>query len=107
MRKQSSIIKTIISGFGLWMACFPGSVWASVTAVHEWETLAQKIVKSLTGPMAFYASVIAIVVCGLIMAFGDLQAGAKNAVSSAIGISIAVGAIPIVKSFFGFTGALI
>lgn len=107
MRKQSSIRKKILSGFGLLMAYLPGGVRASTVAVYEWETLGQKIINSLTGPVAFYVSVGSIVACGIAMAFGDLQGGAKKTVGVLIAISFIIGAVPIVKSFLSFKGAIL
>jgi type IV secretion system protein TrbC len=62
---------------------------------------------SLTGSVAYSISLIAIVVCGLAMAFTDLQGGAKRFIQAACGLSIAFFSVQIVTSFLGFSGALV
>lgn len=85
----------------------PQSAWASEVGVNAWESILSKISYSLTGPVAYAMAIIAIVVCGLTMAFADLQGGAKRFVQAACGLSIAFFAVQIVTNFLGFSGALI
>ncbi len=85
----------------------PCSVFASETGVNPWENVLQRIADSFTGPVAYAISIIAIVCCGITMAFADLQGGAKNFVQAACGLSIAFFAAQIVTEFLGFSGAVI
>lgn len=85
----------------------PCSVFASETGVNPWENILQQIANSFTGPVAYAISIIAIVCCGITMAFADLQGGAKNFVQAACGLSIAFFATQIVTGFLGFSGAVI
>lgn len=85
----------------------PVAAFASQTAVYAWEEVLSKIADSLTGPVAYSMSLIAIVACGLVMAFADLQGGAKKFVQVACGLSIAFFAMQIATNFLGFNGALV
>lgn len=85
----------------------PCSIFASETGVNPWENVLQQIANSFTGPVAYAISIIAIVCCGIMMAFADLQGGAKQFVQAACGLSIAFFATQIVTQFLGFSGALI
>ncbi len=87
--------------------CSPVSVFASETGTNPWETVLQNIANSFTGPVAYAISIIAIVCSGIMMAFSDLQGGAKYFVQVACGLSIAFFATQIVTEFLGFTGAVI
>lgn len=100
MRKLRWILLSII----LFLPC---SVFASETGVNPWENILQQIANSFTGPVAYAISIIAIVCCGITMAFADLQGGAKNFVQAACGLSIAFFATQIVTGFLGFSGAVI
>ena len=93
-----------------WVVAFlilPMTAQASQLGMNAWETILSKISNSLTGPVAYAMAIIAIVICGLTMAFADLQGGAKKFVQAACGLSIAFFAAQIVTSFIGFSGAVI
>ncbi len=85
----------------------PCSAFASETGVNAWERVLTNIVNSLTGPVAYAVSIIAIVLSGLTMAFADLQGGAKRFFQAGCGLSITFFATQIVTSFLGFSGAVI
>lgn len=72
-----------------------------------WDSILNKIADSLTNSTVYAISIIAIVVCGIIMAFADLQGGAKLFVQAACGLSIAFFAMQITTQFFGITGSVI
>ena len=86
---------------------FPCSAFASQMGINAWEQILYKISQSLTGPVAYAMSIIAIVICGIVMAFADLQGGAKRFVQAAIGLSLAFFAVQITTQFLGFSGAII
>ena len=85
----------------------PATAMASQTGTNSWEIIGDKIAQSLTGPVAYAAAIIAIVICGVTMAFADLQGGFRRFVQVALGFSIAFFAAQIVTSFFGFSGAVL
>ena len=85
----------------------PFCVFAAETGINSWETILTDIADSLTGPVAYAISIMAIFACGLTIAFTDLQGGAKRFVQAACGISVAIFASQILTGFFGFSGAVI
>src|SRR5262249_36892512 len=97
-----------LSGLLLFFISFlPTVCFASETGVNAWEQILNKLAESFTGPVAYAISIMAIVVSGLMMAFADLQGGAKRFVQAACGLSIAFFSIQIVTEFLGFSGAVI
>lgn len=99
--KKEKIISTIILLF------LTAPAFASQTAQYPWAVTLQKIQQSISGPVAYTLAGILIVGCGFMMAFADLQGGAKKAVQVALGVSIAFGATTILSSLFTFTGTVI
>lgn len=92
----------------IWTFLFlPLYAFAAETGVNAWENILTKIADSLTGPVAYAISVMAIFTCGIIIAFADLQGGAKRFVQAACGISVAIFASQILTEFFGFSGAVL
>ncbi len=85
----------------------PIQAFASQQGTNAWEIILNKIVTSFTGPVAYAMAILAIVVCGLMMAFADLQGGARRFVQVACGISLIFFAGQIATQFFGFSGAVI
>jgi type IV secretory pathway VirB2 component (pilin) len=71
-----------------------------------WEAPLQRILDSLTGPVAKMISVSAIVVTGLSIAFGEGGAGMKKLLWIVFGISMAFGASSFFLGFFGFAGGV-
>lgn len=85
----------------------PFNAYAAETGINAWETILKRIADSLTGPVAYAVSIIAIVLCGITMAFCDMQGGAKRFIQAACGLSIAFFAMQITTQFLGFSGAII
>ena len=85
----------------------PCVAFASQTAVYSWEKVLSKISDSLTGPVAYSLSLIAIVACGLTMAFAFTRWCQKKFVQVACGMSLAIFAAQIVTNFLSFTGAVV
>jgi len=86
---------------------FPCSAFAAEQGINAWENILNKLATSLTGPVTYAISIIAIVMSGIVMAFADLQGGAKRFVQAACGLSIAFFAAQITTQFLGFSGAVI
>ncbi len=71
--------------------------WAQTTSL-PWEGTLQTLFNDLGSATVYYAAGIAIIIGALVMAFIDIQGGAKRAVQAVIGLSIAVGAASIIKA---------
>ncbi len=71
--------------------------WAQTTNL-PWESTLQTLFNDLGSATVYYAAGIAIIIGALVMAFIDIQGGAKRAVQAVIGLSIAVGAASIIKA---------
>lgn len=89
------------------LSLLPLPLFAAQTGVYSWENILMQITNSLTGPVAYAISIMAVFSSGLAIAFTDLQGGTKRFVQVAFGISIAIFAGQIVTSFLGFNGALV
>lgn len=69
-----------------------------------WESPLEKILASLTGPVAKILGVIAIVTAGFGMAFGEAGSSMRRIFQIVLGLSIAFTASSLVVSLFGFSG---
>jgi type IV secretion system protein VirB2 len=75
---------------------------AGAGGITEWETPLQKVVQSITGPVAFSISVIGIVVAGAMLIWG----GEINEFARKLVIALIVTATNLLSTLFG-TGALV
>ncbi len=66
-----------------------------------WEGPLQKILESLTGPVARVLGVIAIVIAGFGIAFGEAGSGVRRLFQVIFGLSIVYSAATLVMSLFG------
>lgn len=108
MNKQKRLMtKTTQIALYALLLLIPKVSLASQIGVNAWEKVLYDLSQSLTGPVAYAIAIMAIVVCGVVMAFADLQGGAKRFVQAACGLSIAFFATQIVTNFLGFSGAVI
>lgn len=71
-----------------------------------WEGPLQRVLDSFTGPVAKVIAVLAIVLCGLGLAFGEGGGGMKKGLQIVFGISIAFAAASFGLDFFGFAGGV-
>ena len=78
--------------------------FASATDL-PWEGPLDKLLKSFTGPVAKAVSIIAVVACGGMMAFGEAGSAMKRMLNIVFGISIVFAVVSWVPTFFGFTGS--
>ncbi|MCD6048379.1 MAG: conjugal transfer protein TrbC [Gammaproteobacteria bacterium] len=69
-----------------------------------WEGPLQKILESLTGPVAKILGVIAIVIAGFGIAFGEAGSGVRRLFQVIFGLSIVFSAATLVASLFGVSG---
>jgi len=108
MKKKWSLTMLRLKAFVFTVLCFiTHCAFAAETGVNSWEVILSKIANSLTGPVAYAISIMAIFLCGITMAFVDLSGGAKRFVQAGCGLSIAIFSSQILTSFMGFSGALI
>lgn len=88
------------------LAC--GAVLASSTTgggePMPWEGPMDRILNSLSGPVAKAIGVIAIVATGLGLAFGEGGGGFRKMLQIVFGLSIAFSASTFFLSFFNFSG---
>jgi len=80
--------------------------YASTTGL-PWEGPLQKILDSLTGPVAKILGVIAIVLAGFGIAFGEAGSGMRRIFQVVLGLSIAFTASTLVVTLFGFSGGTV
>lgn len=85
---------------------FIASAYATTTGL-PWESPLQKILDSLTGPVAKILGVIAIVIAGFGIAFGEAGSGMRRIFQIVLGLSIAFTASTLVVSLFGFSGGAV
>jgi len=74
------------------------------SADMPWETPLNKILDAISGPVAKALGVIAIVIAGLGIAFGESGSGVRKLFQVVFGLSIAFTAGSLVVNLFGFTG---
>jgi type IV secretion system protein TrbC len=80
---------------------------SATTTGLPWEGPLQKILDSLTGPVAKILGVVAIVIAGFGIAFGEAGSGMRRIFQIVLGLSIAFTASSLVVSLFGFSGGVI
>lgn len=68
-----------------------------------WETPLQRILESLTGPVAKILGVIAIVIAGFGIAFGEAGSGVRRLFQVVFGLSVVFSATTLVVTLFGIT----
>lgn len=93
-----SIMNITVGVFGVILNAF-----ASDTGL-PWEGPLEKILASLTGPVAKALGVIAIVLAGFGIAFGESGGSMRRIFQIVLGLSIAFTASSLVVSLFGFSG---
>jgi type IV secretion system protein VirB2 len=71
-----------------------------------WESWLQKVLDSISGPVAKIIGAIVIILSGLGMASGEGGAGARKWVMVAFGLSIAFTAVSFFLNFLGFSGGV-
>ena len=79
------------------------TIFATTTGL-PWEGPLEKILNSMTGPVAKILGVLAIVIAGFSIAFGEVGSGMRRILQIVLGLSIAFTASTLVVSLFGFSG---
>jgi type IV secretory pathway VirB2 component (pilin) len=80
---------------------------AGAGGIAEWETPLQKVVQSITGPVAFSISVIGIVVAGALLIWGgEINEFARKLIMVVLVIALIVTATNLLSTLFG-VGAVV
>jgi len=88
------------------LVAVPSMLLASGSGM-PWEGPMDKILNSITGPWLRFGTIVAIIVCSLAVAFGEMQGFFKKAIYVVMGLSIACAAVGWGLTFFGFSGGLL
>ena len=96
---SSSRVLGLIFIFALLLLLSPQTLFAQ--AASPWENAVNLLQTSFTGPLARGLSLIAIVIGGLMFAFGEGQSK-KVFAGIVFGLGIALGAVNFMASLFGF-----
>lgn len=90
------------------MLFLPALAQASSSSGMPWEGPLQKVVDSITGPVAFGISVLAIAVAGLSLAFGGQLDGFVHKLAIiALVVSLIVFAVNVLSAVFGVSSTLV
>ena len=100
--RMKQLIKRYYVAAVVFGICVP-SAYATATGL-PWEAPLEKILDSLTGPVAKILGVIAIVIAGFGIAFGEAGSGMRRIFQIVLGLSIAFTASTLVVTLFGFSG---
>jgi type IV secretion system protein VirB2 len=82
------------------------NIYAAETGM-PWEGTLNKILNSLTGPVSKVVGVIAIVLAGFGIAFGESGGTMRKLFQIVLGLSIAFTASSLVVDLFGFSGGTV
>ena len=72
-----------------------------------WEAPLEQVVDSLTGPVARAAAVIAIIISGIGIIFGEGGGGIRKLAFVGMGIAVMFAAVSFFLDFFGFAGGAV
>lgn len=84
------------------------SAWEKTYATSTgmpWETILDKIMQSLSGPVARLVIIIAICATGISLMFGEMGGGAKKLIGICCGGAIVAAAVSWGPGFFNFSGS--
>jgi type IV secretion system protein VirB2 len=72
-----------------------------------WEGPLEQVVDSITGPVARAAAVIAIIVSGIGIIFGEGGGGIRKLAFVGLGVAVMFAAVSFFLDFFGFAGGAV
>jgi len=98
-RKQISILLTVL-------VLIPVLSFAGESGL-PWETPLQTILDSITGPFLKFSCIVAVIITGLLLAFGELSGMLRRIIQVVLGLSIACSASSFGLEFFNFAGGLL
>jgi len=99
---QAQAVKAVV---GVFVAVVTSPAFASAPSSQgssmPWEGPLDMILKSIQGPVARVGILLAIIITGLMMAFGEHGSGFKKIMGIAFGGAIVMGAVSFVTALFG------
>ena len=95
-----------VAGLALLALALTAPAYAAGSGM-PWEGPLQKIVDSITGPVARAAAVIAIVIAGVTIIFSEGGGGVRKLAFVGLGIAIMFAAVSFFLDFFGFAGGAV
>jgi type IV secretory pathway VirB2 component (pilin) len=88
--------------------CYSSGVFATtVGGQYPWDSMMQKLSSDLQSNFAIFVGIVALIICGGFVMFGDLQGGARKAFNVGLGLSVMLNVGTILTSLFGASGAII
>lgn len=112
IKSIKSIAHDVVSRLRATHAAVAAGVMTAATTAHAsspssggsgmpWESPLNSILTSLQGPVARFGIIGAIIVTGIMMAFGEHGSGFKKVMGIAFGGSIVLGAVTFATTLFG------
>jgi type IV secretion system protein TrbC len=100
-KKVAKVAKVAMSSITMYM-CMLHIALASTSdaAGMPWEGPLQKVMTSISGPVAKILGVIVIVLAGLGLAFGEVGSGVKRLLQIVIGLAIAFSAASVISTLY-------
>jgi type IV secretion system protein VirB2 len=95
-----------IAGITAILACAAAPAYASGSGM-PWEGPLEQVVDSITGPVARAAAVIAIVISGIGIIFGEGGGGMRKLAFVGLGVAVMFAAVSFFLDFFGFAGGAV
>lgn len=102
---SNTIKKIIFLAVGLYLTL--PSIFAGDTDSLPWSQPMNLFAKSMSGPIVKGIAIVAIVVAGCMMAFGEFGSATKRMLMIVMGLGVALAATSWLSSLFQFSGALI
>lgn len=100
-------------GVGRTFALVAFATLVCITPAHAsgsgmpWEGPLEQVVDSITGPVARAAAVIAIIVSGIGIIFGEGGGGIRKLAFVGLGVAVMFAAVSFFLDFFGFAGGAV
>ena len=102
-RNRQRMSLALIAGV---LVCVAAPAYAAGSGM-PWEAPLQQVVDSITGPVARAAAVIAIIVSGIGIIFGEGGGGIRKLAFVGLGVAVMFAAVSFFLGFFGFAGGAV
>lgn len=103
---SSAVIKRAVQGLSFYFIMTSLALGAEAGETLPWEGPLQKIMDSISGPVAKTLGVIVIVIAGLGIAFGESGSGVRKIFQVVLGLGIAFSAASIIATLYQPSGGL-
>ncbi|MBL8550987.1 MAG: TrbC/VirB2 family protein [Hyphomonadaceae bacterium] len=104
---KTSRFKVVVTGAAIVLALSTVEPAFASGSGMPWEAPLQQVVDSITGPVARAAAVIAIIISGVGIIFGEGGGGIRKLAFVGLGIAIMFAAVSFFLDFFGFAGGAV